>query len=180
MGRAHRVWVDHGAYHVYSRGSRKEAIFRDRQDRRTFMQILDHVFCARGVLALSYSLLENHYHGVLRAPPGGLSMPMQLLNGGYSRMFGRRYASDAHVFRNRFGCVHIDNEEHLVWAIRYVERNPVEAGLCRDPAHWEWSSFGTIAEDRAGPSCLAVDRVRELFGGGLRGRRAFAEFVRAG
>jgi putative transposase len=179
MGRARRAWADGGYYHVYSRGSRAAPIFKDRRDRRTFMTILDHVFCERDVAAFSYSLLDNHYHCVLRGPSSGLSMPMQLVNGGYARTLGRRYGTDAHVFRNRFGCTPIRNEDHLVWAIRYVERNPVEAGLCRDPVHWEWSSFGAIAGVRTGPACLAADAVRELFGGGYRGRCAFADFVRS-
>ena len=107
--------------------------------------------------------MTTHYHLVVEIPDGGLSEGMQLLNGEFSRRQSARYGRTAHLFQNRFGCRPLRTSEDAIGTIRYVLRNPVQAGLCRTPAGWPWSSYRATVGDVAVPPWLDVKRVHDLF-----------------
>ena len=70
---------------------------------------------------------------------------MKNVNHRYALRFDRRWGRTAHVFQNRFGAVYQKSEEQFLWTLRYVVRNPVEAGLCASPFDWRWTSFAATA-----------------------------------
>jgi hypothetical protein len=84
--------------------------------------------------------MGNHYHLVLQTHEGRLSALMRHLNGVYTQSFNRRHGLVGHLFQGRFKSVLVDRESYLVALCRYVERNPVAAGLVGSPAQWPWSS----------------------------------------
>jgi hypothetical protein len=103
---------------------------------------------------------------------------MQLLNGRYAQRFNWRHARRGHLFGGRFYSVLVESETHLLAALRYVARNPVEAGLCEHAADWRWSSFRATAGLESGPRFLDVKGVLDLFGVGRDAARAqFARLV---
>jgi len=89
MVRAPRSFVPGAVYHVFSRGSNRQAIFVFDSDRVDFLMCLDRVVLNYELRCLAYCLMTNHFHLVVQAPLGGpsLSKGMQELNGGYSRTF---------------------------------------------------------------------------------------------
>jgi putative transposase len=174
MGRAPRFFEPGGTYHVWSRGSNRQLIFKLDSDHVDFLGCLDRVVARTNVRCLAYCLMSNHYHLVLPTLDGELSRAMKVLNGRYALRFNQRYGRDAHLFRNRFGAAHQTSQEQLLWTLRYVVRNPVEAGLCGSPEEWRWSSFRASAGLDRAPRFLDVrqllsyfsdrsDRARELF-----------------
>jgi len=163
MARPKRDWVDDGIYHVFSRGSNKQAIFFRDDDRIDLLQCLGRVLQRHNIECLAYVLMPNHCHYLLRLVNGGLSAAMRELNGRYALRFNRRHGLTAHVFQNRFGAVLQESSEQLVWTARYVVANPVAAGLCRHPQEWLWSSYRATAGLDACPSFLSHSTLLSYF-----------------
>ena len=164
MARPPREFVAGGIYHVYSRGSNRQAIFRFDSDRVDFLGCLERVVRRHELVCLAYCLMPNHFHLVVQTPDGRLSEAMKALNGRYALRFNRRYARDAHLFKNRFGAVTQTTESQFLWTLRYVVWNPVEAGLCAEPGEWPWSSYRASLGDVVPPPFLAVTNLWSYFG----------------
>lgn len=164
MARAPRDFVHGGAYHVYSRGSNRQAIFMFDSDRVDFLSCLDRVVRQYEVTCLTYCLMSNHFHLVVETRDAKLSQAMKALNGRYSLRFNRRHDRDAHLFKNRFGAVLQTSEPQLLWTLCYAVSNPVAKGMCANPEEWPWSSYRASIGLVDPPSFLAVDRLLSYFG----------------
>jgi putative transposase len=154
-----------GIYHLTAHGSDTRYLFVDDQDRADFLERLA-VVCERFELGLlSYVLLGNHYHGLLRVPDARLSRALQRLHTEYSRHHNRRRRRSAHLFRAHPYTGEIESDAQLVAACRYLARNPVEAGLVDDPLEWPWSSARAHAGLERPRIPLAEGDLRAAFGG---------------
>ena len=170
-----------GFYHVTSRGSNREAIYRRPSDRVLFEQLLDRVVERYEWRCHAYCWMTNHYHLVVEIGEKGLSRGMQLLNGGYSRSFNKRHAREAHAFRNRFGSKLIEAEAYFLDACRYVVLNPIRARIVKRPEEWTWSSYRACAGVSPAPSFLTEREVLAFFSADDdAARRAYRTFVQAG
>ncbi len=164
MPRAPRTFAPGEIYHVYSRGSNRRQIFKFDSDRVDFLGCLERVVARHKLECLAYCLMPNHFHLVVETPDGLLSNAMKSLNGRYALRFNRRYTTDAHLFKNRFGATLQSSDAQLKWTLRYVVRNPIDAGVCTEPQQWPWSSYRASVGEVAPPRFLAVRRLRSYFG----------------
>lgn len=164
MPRPPRDFIPGATYHVFSRGSNRQAIFRFDSDRTEFLMCLDRVVERFSLRCVAYCLMPNHYHLVLETSDGALSDALKALNGRYSIRFNRRYRRDAHLFKNRFGAVLQETEDQLLWTLRYAVRNPVESGLCSEPDEWPWSSYRACAGIDRAPAFLDLEGALRHFG----------------
>jgi putative transposase len=133
-----------GIYHVTARGVERRVVFEDDEDRELFMRILCATATRRRWEVWAWCLMTTHYHLVVRAPAGDLSLGMQWLNGRYADRFNLRYRRPGHLWQGRFHSVRVEREAHLAELSRYVARNPVEAGLCARPEDWPWSHHAAL------------------------------------
>jgi putative transposase len=170
-----------GTYHVFSRGSNRHDLFLDSEDWADLLGLVQRVVFRYELECFAYALMTNHCHYILRIPddPGAaLSNALRDLNGTYARRFNRRYEREAHVFRNRFDAVLQESLEQLLGTARYIARNPVEAGLCTQPADWPWSSYRATAGLERPPAFLSADKLLAYFGQTRReARAAYSAFV---
>jgi putative transposase len=164
MPRPHRLNVPGGIYHVTSRGNRRQLIFLDDRDHRTFLQLLGGVCDRLGWRCQGYCLMPNHYHAVIETPQPNLSSGMQELNSRYAEGFNRRHGLDGHVFQGRFHSRFVTSQWHLLELSRYLSLNPVRAGVCTHPADWPWSSFPALSGRVRVPPFLAAGVVLDHFG----------------
>lgn len=140
MARILRSTLPDGYFHVFTRGVADTAIFRDDEDRRSFLALLIHTARRSGWELHALCLMTTHYHLVLESRRARLSAGMQWLNGVYAQSFNRRHARHGHLFGSRYGSRTIENEDYLERACEYVLLNPVRAGLCERPANWPWNA----------------------------------------
>lgn len=183
MPRPLRVQIPGEIFHLTSRGNRRQPIFLDAGDQVRFLTLLDRLGQNRGWNGYAYCLMPNHYHLVLETPSGDLSSGMQWLNGRYAQDFNHRHGLDGHVFQGRFYSGQVESDWHLLELARYLARNPVDAGLCRQPHEWLWGSYRALAgfESSVVPRFLRLNRVLELFGRTPQSaRHRFRAFVNDG
>ena len=157
MARLARGEVEAGIYHVYARGNRREAIFEDDADHEKYLGLLGRAVKRTRWRAMAYCLMRNHFHLLLETREPNLGAGMHWLQGCYAQAFNRRHQRVGHVFQERFQAKRICDDAQLWTVVRYIARNPVEAGLCEEPDAWRWSSF---ADPAIKPAWLDTPRLR--------------------
>lgn len=181
MARPPRIEVPGGTYHVGARGNRGCRIYVDDYERKVFLKLLERIVARYRWNCLSYCLMSNHYHLVVRIQGGGLSAGMRELNGEFACFTNVRHDLEGHLFRNRFWSELIESEAHMLETSRYVVLNPVRAQLCKRPERWRWSSYRACMGLDFTPAFLETSELLRLFGPSpQRARRAYAAFVRDG
>jgi len=146
----------------FSRDNRRGPIFRVDYDFHLFLLFFGDELVERGWRCLAYTLIPNHYHLVFETPEANLSDGMHRLNLRWAKAFNREYGLLGHVFQGRFGLRVVGDDVDFEGVIRYVIRNPVEAGLCRDPRDWEWSSYGELVGSAPPRFLVDVERLSQL------------------
>jgi REP element-mobilizing transposase RayT len=144
MARPLRPLVDDGIYHVYNRGNALQSIFDIDEQRTEFLRTFRRVRDLCDWTCLSYCLMGNHYHLVVRTPVPNLAEGMRQLNSSYAQAFNRRRGVPGPVFQGRYGSKLVQRDDHFLTTLKYVALNPVEAGLCRRPEAWPWSAHSAL------------------------------------
>jgi putative transposase len=131
-----------GGY-VY-RAAARLPLFRKPADYDAFLRVVDEALGKHPVRVLAYCVMPTHWHFVLwREADGQLSAFLRWLTLTHSvRWHAHHHSTGAgHVYQNRFKVFVLEADEHLFTVLRYVERNPVRAGLVRRAENWPWSSL---------------------------------------
>jgi len=144
MPRLARVAPGGIVYHVLNRANGRARLFRNDSDFAAFYNVLLQTHERYPIRLLAWCVMPNHWHFVV--------WPEK--DGELSRFFGYLGLTHAarwqaahnavgmgHVYQGRFKNFMIEQDEHLEWVLRYVERNPLRARLVRRAQHWPWSSL---------------------------------------
>jgi putative transposase len=188
MSRPLRIEFPGAVYHVTSRGDRREAIYLGDADRRNWLDVLALGLARFDAQALAYCLMGNHYHVVLHTRQANLSLLMRHLNGVYTQDFNRRHRKVGHLFQGRFKAILVDRDAYMLEVCRYVELNPVRAGIVSEASEWAWSSYRTHAGladapdwlDTAGLHGYLLGRVALTSADSRRAAARYAALVVAG
>jgi putative transposase len=136
--------------HIIQRGNNRSGCFVDDEDRERYLAALRHASERAGCSIHAYVLMSNHTHLLVTADeapsPGRM---MQSLGGKYVRYFNTRYGRTGTLWEGRYRASLIDSERYFLQCSRYIEMNPVRAGLVGEPAAYRWSSFRCNAEGAA-------------------------------
>ena len=154
MGRVPRYlhWVEDAAYHVINRGHNRETVFRDDVDRLKFLDLLDRYRCQFSFRLYHYCLMSNHFHLLLQLDdPRILSSMMAGLQRAYVHYFHRRHQFVGHLWQGRFKSPAIQRDSYWLSCGRYIERNPLDAGIVDVPWEYPWSSAAAYALGRTDP-----------------------------
>ncbi|MDA0737849.1 MAG: transposase [Nitrospirae bacterium] len=138
-------------HHITQRGNRREDIFLTNDDRETYLAWLEEYCQQHGVDILAYCLMSNHIHLVaVPTTEDGLQRVLKPLHMRYAQRFNRQRSQKGHVWQGRYFSAPLD--EPYLWAtLRYVERNPVRAGLVRKAERYPWSSAAAHCQLRDDP-----------------------------
>lgn len=82
---------------------------------------------------------------------------MYHVNGVYTQVFNRRHGKVGHLFQGRFKAILVDRDAYLLEVCRYVELNPMRAGVVNEPAAWPWSSYRAHVGESETPTWLDTD-----------------------
>ncbi len=140
MPRMARVVVPGVPHHITQRGNRRERIFFVRSDYRWYLRLLGDYSAECGLEILAYCLMPNHVHLVaVPAEPCSLAAVLKPVHLRYAQHVNRSMEFGGRVWQGRYHSCPLDSR-HTAMAIRYVECNPVRAGLESRAANYEWSS----------------------------------------
>jgi putative transposase len=140
MPRFARIVVPGGPHHVTQRGNRRQETFFSEADYRAYTDLLAEWGALHDVAIWAYCLMPNHVHLVaVPARPDSLHQALREIHRRYTRRVNRAHGWTGHLWQGQFASVPMD-DAHLAEAVRYVELNPVRAGLARRPEDWRWSS----------------------------------------
>ena len=143
MPRRSRVAFANCPHHIVQRGHCHNDVFLCDFDRIDYLATLAECREAFQLKLFAYCLMSNHVH--LIVDPGessmNLSLLMKRLAGRHARRLNRRNAWSGSIWESRFKCSPIETERYLLTCGRYVDLNPVRAGIVSAPAEYAWSSY---------------------------------------
>jgi putative transposase len=127
-------------HHVVQRGSRRQRTFFSDDDYDYYTRVLREQCRRHNVTIWAYCLMPNHVH-LIAVPqkPESLALCLGETHRRYAVRINEREGWTGHLWQQRFSSYPMD-DHHLVAAVRYIERNPVAAGLVGRPETWRWSS----------------------------------------
>jgi len=142
MPRQARIIYPGVVHHVTQRGTNRQKIFCSQRDRKVYLDLLRHNSELSGVRILAYCLMLNHIHLVcVPESEEALAVCLRRTHGRYAQYLNARLVRSGHLWQNRFNSCPLD-EQHLWTALRYVELNPVRAGLVKEAGVYRYSSAG--------------------------------------
>ena len=142
MPRRPRLYLPDQPQHVVVRGHNRDPVAVDRQDFRFLYQCLSQAAKRYRLTVHAWVLMHNHIH-LLTTPADeqGLPQAMQSLGGRYAQHFNHRYQRSGSLWEGRYKAALIDSERYMLCCYRYIELNPVRAGLADRPQDYPYSSF---------------------------------------
>ena len=150
MSRQPRFVLPDQPQHVIQRGNNRDVIFVADDDYRFYLEKLG-VACKRfGCDIHAYVLMTNHVH-LLMTPhtEEGIGKVLQSLGRYYVQYFNYRYKRTGTLWEGRYKAALLDSETYLLTCSRYIELNPVRAGMVKDPSAYPWSSYACNALGQA-------------------------------
>jgi len=141
MGRPRRCFAPGYPAHVIHRGNNRQDVFHCESDFRYLWRSLKEASAGFEVDINAYAFMTNHVHLILTPGDRGcVSRMMHWTARRYAGYFNQRYGRTGHCWGGRFRSFLITQENYLLECHRYIDMNPVRAGLVRHPADYAWSS----------------------------------------
>ncbi len=156
MPRPLRPIADGLVYHVIARGNNRQDVFFDDGDYLAFLKALGDLKERKRFELYGYCLMRNHFHLLLRPRHTSVSRIMQSLLVSHTQRYHRFHHSGGHVWQGRFKSPVIQEDDHLLAVLRYIEANPLRAHVVEDAGNYRWSSFQAHG---CGASDALLDRV---------------------
>jgi len=142
MARRPRLFVSNLPYHVIQRGNNKEPIFFSDKDYFFFLKVLQEAKIKHSCSVYGYCLMTNHFHLLVKPKEKeNISLLMKLLGAKYVRYVNKTYKRTGTLWQGRFKCSLIDEELYFLTCLRYIEMNPLRAGMTNLPELYRWSSY---------------------------------------
>jgi putative transposase len=140
MPRIARVVVPDIPYHVTQRGNYKQDIFLDDKDKFKYLSLVKEHSVDQKVEILAYCLMTNHVHfALVPLNSDSLGKMFNQVSMRYSQYFNKKLGKRGHLWQDRYFSCPLD-KDHLYEVFRYIENNPVNAGIVRSAEDYYWSS----------------------------------------
>lgn len=156
MPRRPRIFLPGHPIHVIQRGNNREKIFFAPTDAQKYLDWLREGASEHGLAVHAYVLMTNHVH-LLVSPETAHALPraMRHVNWRYSRHINDTQSRTGSVWEGRYRASLIEADSYYFACSRYIEMNPVRAGMAATPAAYRWSSYKANAEAKTDPLVTA-------------------------
>ena len=163
MPRVARIIARDYPYHVTQRGNYRQTVFESDTDYRQYLAWLKEYAEKYSLEIWAYCLMSNHVHFVcVPRKDDSLARTLNTLHMRYSQYYNRKKGITGHLWQGRFYSCILD-ERHLYAAVRYVENNPIRAGLVQTPEDYPWSSArghcGVVSDSILSNTCHLCDEI---------------------
>jgi len=142
MARLPRYVLPGQPQHIIQRGNNRQVIFAAEADYQFFRDALIEAAKQYGLMIHAYVWMTNHIH--LLATPlfeNSVSKVFQSVGRKYVQYFNFTYKRSGTLWEGRYRATIVDSERYLLTVMRYIELNPVRAGMCKHPSEYPWSSY---------------------------------------
>ncbi|MDD5014369.1 MAG: transposase [Atribacterota bacterium] len=175
MPRYPRKYSKTGIYHIMLRGNERKDIFIDEEDKEKFIKIVFKKKTDEAFKLYAYCMMDNHLHLVIKEQKETISQIIKKIAISYAYYFNHKYKRVGHLFQDRYKSETIEDEAHLLSAIRYVHNNPEKAEITKKEKY-RWSSYSNYIDllnhHREIPE---IKEILEMFSSNIE--RALKEFI---
>ena len=182
MPRKARVLVPNYPHHIVQRGHNRKAVFLADQDYQYYLENLKEWKTELGIKLYACCLMANHIHLVLE--PGkdamNVSILMKRVNGRQSAYVNKLEGRSGALWEGRYKASPIQKDSYLLACYRYIELNPVKAGMVASAADYPWSSYQERILDNGQKLLDYDDQYLELGTTAVERKRRYAEFLESG
>ena len=133
-------------YHLINRGNAKSTIFQNATDYQAFEQVWREASAIYSLPLLAYCIMPNHWHAIVWPPRGEDQLVTKFMHWltmthtlRHHKFYGTTGAG--HLYQARYKAFPVQTDVYLRRVLRYVERNPLRAGLVASAEYWRWSSL---------------------------------------
>ena len=156
MARSPRQFVPGYPSHVTHRGNNRQRIFHCEGDYRFLWRCIKEATDEYEVAVNAYVLMTNHVHFLLTpGEPSAISKAMHSASRRYAGYFNHRYERTGTLWEGRFHASLVTNDRYFLSCHRYIDQNPLRAGLARVPENYPWSSHRFYAVGENNPLVTA-------------------------
>ena len=181
MARQPRIDLAGVPQHIVQRGVDRQPCFADTADYLHYRQELGEAALKHGCALHAYVLMTNHVHLLVTpAEPGGVSRMMQAIGRRYVACFNARHRRTGTLWEGRFKSALVDSERYLLACYRYIELNPVRAGMVAIAGDYPWSSYHANALGRHEARIQPHASFQQLGADNHARREAYRQLVDAG
>lgn len=147
MARPPRIFFAGALHHIVARGNNKMPLFREAADFRLYRKLWRIAKQRFGLEIYRWAWMTNHVHVLLKqTKDNGVAETMHFVQLRFARYFASKYAWSGHVWESRYTNRLILDERYFVRCARYIEQNPVKAGLVQQAHDYRWSSAAFYAK----------------------------------
>lgn len=180
MPRRARRPSETGYYHILTRGNNRQAIFYQDADHQFYLEVLGQYRRRFSWRLHHFCLMPNHVHLLLHiAEFKILGKLMQGINQTYEKHCRLRYQHSGHLWQGRYKSIPIEKEDYLLECSRYIERNPVRAGLVDTAEEYPWSSYLFYSAGKSNPLVEPDPVYLRLGATFLERSKAYREYLEA-
>lgn len=156
MGRPLRIQAPDLTFHITSRTNGKRLYLRTKPDHHALCRILECTRRKYRASVFKFMPMGNHFHMVIRlGEAGNLSRFMCEFKTAYAKYYNRTYRLSGHFWGDRYRSTIVQDDRHMLACFRYIDRNPVRAGLVKHPREWDYHCFPAYAYGNS-HACLRV------------------------
>ena len=150
MARAHRYYIPGHIWHLTHRCHKKEFLLKFSKDRKRWLELLFEAKKRYGLIVLNYMVTSNHVHLIVFDDSGKDVIPrsVQLIAGRTGQEYNRRKQRKGAFWEDRYHATAVENNQHLIQCMIYIDLNMVRAGAVDHPSDWPWSGYNEIQKPK--------------------------------
>jgi len=142
MPRRKRIYIPGLPYHIVQRGNNREVCFVSSDDYQFYLDLWKECAKRYGVAVHAYCLMTNHIHFLVTPQESdSISRTMQVVSSRYAFYFNKAYGRSGTTWEGRHKSSLVQSDRYLFTCMRYIELNPVVAGMVEKPEQYKWSSY---------------------------------------